>query len=131
MVVPIIIGAIFYYLIDPSVVFVRWIDSLLGIGYHFNVSSNYFFWKTIRNYLFDSIWSYSLVFALTYVKSQFSFFHIALVSIGLGLIFELFQNLDCFLGTFDYMDIFIQIVSVFIALIIILMKRRYYFEEEN
>lgn len=129
-IVPIVIGAIIYYLIDPSVIFVRWIDLLLGNSYHFNITSNYFIWKAIRNYLFDYIWSYSLVFAICYVKSQFSFFQVMTVSIGLGLVFELLQSLECFPGTFDYMDIIVQVVSVFSALIYIMAKRRNYCEEE-
>lgn len=131
VIIPLFIGAIIYYLIDPSVVFVRWIDTLTGIGYHVNLSCKYLFWKLIRNYLFDYIWSYSLVFAIAFVYSELSLQYIAFITITLGTVLELFQIFDGFPGTFDYIDIFVQIFSALLALLFVYLERRHYCEEKN
>lgn len=115
--IPIAIGAILYYLFDPTVYFVQWIDEVTGVGCHINIQSNSFI-SIIRNHIFDAVWSYSLVFVLFgFIKLKNRILVSVLSAFTLGILLEVLQLV--FPGTFDVFDIIAELISAVLAGILI------------
>lgn len=128
--IPLAVGAFLYYLVDPSVIFVKWIDSILSYSYHYDFSTYNQFCTILRNYLFDALWSYSLLFSIyLLIDRKNRLFWSISVSFVVGILLESLQLLDKVPGTFDLIDIFTQFLSVVFASIIICLERRFVNEE--
>lgn len=128
--IPLAVGAFLYYLVDPSVIFVKWIDSILSYSYHYDFSTYNQFCTILRNYLFDALWSYSLLFSIyLLIDRKNRLFWSISVSFVVGILLESLQLLDKVPGTFDLNDIFTQFISVVFASIIICLERRFVNEE--
>ena len=112
--VPILVGAIFYYLLSSDVIFVRLIDERIGGGLHFpSLLANGYVVKYVRFYLLDMLWSYALVFSLHYIWGN----NTARLKWILGMAFifsagmELLQLTSFVKGTFDILDILFEVVE--------------------
>ena len=128
--IPLAVGAFLYYLVDPSVIFVKWIDSILSYSYHYDFSTHNQFCTILRNYLFDALWSYSLLFSIYLLIDRKNRLVWSIsVSFVVGILLESLQLLDKVPGTFDLNDIFTQFLSVVFASIIICLERRFVNEE--
>lgn len=69
----------------------------------------------IRNHLCDFLWAYSLAFSLTYIElNKTQTFIITLLT---GIIFELFQKIHLIKGTFDILDILVELLACVICYI--------------
>lgn len=111
-VIPLLVGGVLYYLFCPNVYFVKMIDSVLGDGIHFSYTSN-IWWKFARNYLFDFFWAYSFTSAISAIVNNKVFRFV--VSIIFICTLEILQKFFTQLGTFDFIDLIVEICAIFIV----------------
>ena len=129
VIVPILLGAVIYYIFSPEVIFVKKIDEILGINWHIEVEQVNEIWKFIRNHFLDMLWSYALVFALFYIlDNDAAKLKVALIiSFMTSCIMEMLQLFSIARGTFDLWDITWMLVAQGIAAFIIkkmLLRRK-------
>lgn len=117
VVIPIFIGGAIYYLFCPDVDFVKRIDVLAGGGIHFLLVGRGIILLIIRNYIFDALWAYSLMNCfLLILEGTRNGRGIAIICATiLSIVIETIQMSDYIYGTFDYMDIIIEILLIFLA----------------
>lgn len=71
--------------------------------------------RGIRNYVPDFLWAYSFTFYLFHTMKNCSWIKICSISITLCVLLEIAQISDSFGGTFDIIDIIVEIIAAFIA----------------
>ena len=106
---PLIIGLIIYYLDGASII----VFDVLGIKTS-PVFEHCSVLKFLRNHICDAIWAYCLFFSLNFItkahnKSLF-------ISIIFCIAIECFQKTAILAGTFDIIDIVLEIIAIIIAL---------------
>lgn len=111
--VPIIIGAVLYYLFCPDIAFVQRIDSWAGTGLHLSVVSDCFVYRIIRNYLFDFLWAYSLMSGAVLLCGTDSFNRrpVVLAVVVFEILMELSQLSPDIKGTCDIFDLIAEGVA--------------------
>lgn len=125
--IPLLIGAVLYYVLCPDVSFVVLIDQSLGIK-RTAIHKMGVITRIVRNYFFDILWAYSLTCMLFVIWGydrkavKYTFILAGLLCISL----ELLQGTGLVKGTFDIIDIMVEILTVFVALIIwyVYVKRK-------
>ena len=118
----ILLGAWIYYVFFPEVYFVKKIDEIIGKHYidAFHYKKN-IITVIIRNYLMDFLWSCSL----TCFVSQIVGFgekerkQCAILLTVFVIVMESIQILDGIPGTFDLLDIFVELCGVSVTLLMI------------
>jgi len=119
VVLPLLIGAVIYYLFFPNVLFVIRIDSILGFGFHLPISSvkNNFILLVTRCFMLDMLWAYAFTWLSYLILEKYK------VAITISAIFciliEVIQIFSFVPGTFDVLDIIFEIVAVLLAAILI------------
>lgn len=119
---PVLIGALFYYLTSPDVIFVKYIDAVIGSRLHFRLfSMDNVFGKFIRNYFLDMLWAYALVFALFFILGNNTVFLWKTfgTAFSFSAVMEILQLAPAVMGTFDVLDIGVECLAEIIAVIII------------
>ncbi|MFV0466432.1 MAG: hypothetical protein ACK5ML_10200 [Lachnospiraceae bacterium] len=121
-VIPLALGALFYYLLSPNTLFVHELDELTDHAIRQQISiENNLILKFVRNYLLDMFWAYALVMFLFLIidhnaaglwKSLWIAF---LFSTGM----EILQLLPFLKGTFDVWDILAELLAELIAILVI------------
>lgn len=122
IIIPIVTGAIIYYLMSPDVKFVRWVDDVAGIGFHISdTAMDNVMLRLLRNYFPDMLWGYSLVFALFLAMGNNleNLRKIFITSFLFTTVMELFQLVQITSGTFDVCDILFTFVAEAAAFLII------------
>ena len=114
IVLPLIIGSIFYILYSPDVFFVKWINSFISIPTFYNNSLNQnIVFKIFRNYILDMLWAYSLSAVLMLITNKK---RISLVLAGgFAILMEFCQYINIFEGTFDFFDIVCELIAIYIT----------------
>lgn len=69
----------------------------------------------IRNHLCDFLWAYSLAFSLTYI--ELSNKETFIITLSTGAVFELLQKVHLIKGTFDILDILVELLACIICYI--------------
>lgn len=120
-----IAGALFYYFFCPDVYFVIFIDRVTGLNTHVpsNISGQLFI-CIMRSYLLDFLWSYtfaSVIYLIAYNESYWRWLTISIPT-TLGIILEILQKFKLIGGTFDTVDIIIEMVGAVLAFIMICLK---------
>ena len=121
--IPILAGSLFYYVTSPQVIFAQNIDRLLGVSLHVGTENT--FVVNLRSYMPDMLWAYALVFSLMLVTGNKT----AYVWSMFSTIMEVLQVTGCVKGTFDVMDIIVEIIAELMAVFIIKrhdMRRKSY-----
>lgn len=121
-VIPILVGAVIYYLFSPNVIFVKWLDKIIGCAIHFDyILENVLLVRIIRFYFLDMLWGYALVFALYLIlgNNTASLKHIFCISFVFSAFMEILQLTSFANGTFDFMDIFFEFIAEMFAVFII------------
>jgi hypothetical protein len=119
---PLLIGAIIYYLISPEVIFVKQIDSFFGSGLHVpNAATGNLIVKIMRNYLLDMMWGYALFFTLFYLlgNNAANLGKTFLIAVPFLVTVEMLQLTPIAKGTFDVCDILVECLAGIIAAFII------------
>ncbi len=72
----------------------------------------------LRNFACDILWAYSLSFAVMHILDycRKNLRHAFILCVCFICLVEAFQKAGIFHGTFDYLDILLEVCSVFIAL---------------
>ncbi len=127
--VPLLAGAVFYYLFSPDAVFVKVIDGITGRGVHFPgaLRTNGVL-RFVRFYLLDALWAYALVFALCFIlnNNTAKLWGILGMAFALSASMEILQLTPLAEGTFDFWDILTEALSEVLAVFIIkkLLRRQ-------
>lgn len=69
----------------------------------------------IRNHLCDFLWAYSLAFSLTYIELNNK--ETFIITLSTGVVFELLQMMHLIKGTFDILDILVELLACIICYI--------------
>lgn len=67
----------------------------------------------IRNHLCDFLWAYSFAFSLTYIELNNK--ETFIITLSTGVIFELLQMMHLIRGTFDILDILVELLACIIC----------------
>jgi hypothetical protein len=126
--IALLLGLFIYIVFRPDTYISKYL-----LGYtHLRTFSNYILVKDnciilfTRNYLCDILWAYALTFAAWTVG--FSRVRREYLSLGgscilFELLVEIMQKFHIISGTFDILDILMEIAATWIALVIIMWKR--------
>lgn len=136
IVIPLIVGAIIYYLLSPNVIFVDVVNRIIGEGWHYpSLVKKYFIIRYIRFYFLDMLWGYSLVFTLHYFfdNNTANLKKIFIIAFIFSVLMEVLQVTSLTNGTFDLLDILHEFIAEVFAVFIIknLFMRRDKNEKEN
>ena len=117
-----ILAGLTYYYLYPDVLFVKRIDHIFRIKRHIP-DFRFALWKPIRNYMFDFIWAYSFTSALLLLlahglntKQKRQLLYVAFV---FEIVIETMQLIPKIPGTFDLLDIVIEIIASICAILIL------------
>ncbi len=130
IIIPIVAGAIIYYLFSPQVIFVKKIDGILGVDFHFtSIIKDCILFQFVRFYFLDMLWAYALVFALFFIldNNTAELKKIVLIAFLFSTTMEILQMTPYATGTFDVFDIIAEFLAEVIAVFIIkkYILRRY------
>lgn len=127
--VPLILGAMFYYVCFPNVVFVNYLESLGINNFHWNISGESIGVQFIRNYMLDMLWGYALVFTLNFIhgNNAAKINKVLIIAFAFSAVLEILQLTSFSRGTFDVFDIVAEFFAELIAAFIIRNK----FKERN
>ncbi|NLG05346.1 MAG: hypothetical protein GX567_16215 [Clostridia bacterium] len=120
--IPIIVGAIIYYLLSPDVIFVTYINSIFSMDFYSNIHIHQNgFIVFIRNYVLDMLWGYSLIFSLFYIygNNTAKLYRILMIGWTFSALIEILQLTPIVKGTFDICDIVVELLSELFAVFII------------
>lgn len=67
----------------------------------------------IRNHLCDFLWAYSLAFSLTYIELNNK--ETFIITLSSGVVFELLQMMHLIKGTFDILDILVELLACIVC----------------
>ena len=131
IIIPLILGAIFYYIYCPDVYFVQFIDQIIKKPIH--LRNNNYLVVFMRNHGLDLIWSFSLTlsFFLISLEYKYNYLLYILIPLLIGLCLEFLQRYNIISGTYDTLDIIFELCGVVLAFIIIRLKMRRMRNEEN
>lgn len=122
MIVPILTGVVIYYVTSPDVIFVRQLDTILGMRVHmYDISYHSTIVRFIRYYALDMLWGYALVFALYFIldNNTASLFKIFVIAYVFSVIIEILQLTSFVKGTFDVFDLVVELIAEIAAVFII------------
>lgn len=121
--IPLCIGVVIYLLTGGNVIFLRPLRQLFG-----NPSAEFDFWGCdwIRGYIPDFCWSFSLSFtiAVWLERSIPALKYSLLISLALSIGLEFLQLYHVTIGTFDILDILVEVGGCLAAHFIILSYYR-------
>ena len=125
IIVPLVVGALIYYILFPDIIFVKTIDELIGVSFHIPVKIGNVIIRYLRYYLLDLLWAYSLMSLVSMMfKDSKAVYAISFVFI---IAMEMMQMVPSIPGTFDVIDIVIEMIAGLIAIRI--NKRRENYEK--
>lgn len=119
IVFPLVLGAVLYIILSPDVIFVQVCFSYLPFK---AVRPGNIFWKFVRNYFLDMLWTYSLIHALWIVARHQRLKNIYIIGLLFSVLIECMQVFPSVKGIFDPYDIVAEVVAGMIAFLH--LKRR-------
>ena len=130
-ILPLIVGAILYYLLCPEVYFVKALDYILPVSLHIPYDMMNGWGRLFRNYIFDLLWALSLMAAVFLAAGDDMGFRKKSIGIAsaLEILLEVIQVIPEIAGTFDICDILIEIAAD--VFVILLLKERVKYEEKE
>lgn len=120
--VPVIIGALLYYLFCPDVLFVQAVDSWTGLKLHVDFDFSCRIARLIRFYLFDFLWAYSLMFLALSLSEEKNGSRIITAVLLFEAGMELLQLASVVKGTFDIWDLGVELIAD--VIVIKILRRR-------
>ena len=115
--VPLIMGAVIYYLISPEVIFIKMFSTHGGIPTPLKLIQSHVIYRFIRNYFLDMLWAYALMNTLIFLIGKSS--STMKISVSIAVIFTVILEgvqLTSFVsGTFDVWDIMVEIIGELFA----------------
>ena len=133
VVIPLALGLLIYLAGSREIVFIKLISVSLGYSSNEDMITGSFAAPGLRYYLPDMLWGYSLVFALFFVsgKEQPALFPVCILAGVFAAVMESLQLISAVPGTFDLMDIVVEIAAGLLAVFIIKNHRTRGNEYEN
>ncbi len=131
VVIPLVVGAVIYYLYSPEVVFVKNINSVMGLNYQEAIlEKNNIILQFIRNYYLDMLWAYALVMTLFFIMydNTVKLYELLGIAFSFTVVLEILQVIPSVKGTFDFCDILVELLTEVIAVFII---KNYFLKEKR
>lgn len=122
VVIPVLVGTAFYYLFCPETLFVRRIDAILPITFHFSLDMGNKALRMLRFYLMDFLWAYSLTAMVCFCLKENIKISITIL-LAFELLLEALQLHPVIKGTFDLWDIAVEVCANIMAITIIFRRR--------
>ena len=115
--VPLIMGAVIYYLISPEVIFIKMFSTHGRIPTPLKLNQSHVIYRFIRNYFLDMLWAYALMNTLIFLigKSSSAIKISDSMAIIFTVILEGLQLTSFVSGTFDVWDIVVEIIGELFA----------------
>lgn len=116
-IVPLGIGTLYYVLFRPESYIGQIVTNLYDVSYLRQITHNYLANKVVSFYMCDVLWAYSLgwfmmAIARDLLSARLSFCIITFFEI----VVEFFQMFNIISGTFDWFDIFFEMLATMIAI---------------
>ena len=133
VIIPLILGLLIYLAVSREVVFIKLISGSLGYSNNEGMTLGSFVATRLRYYLPDMLWGYSLVFALFFVcgREQPALVPVWILAGIFAAIMESLQLISAVPGSFDPMDMVVEIAAGLLAVFIIKNHRTRGNEYEN
>ena len=124
IVVPLIFGSAIYVCYRPDTYISQFVYNTLGISPNVGVFTDVLpAWVVsfIQNYLADILWAYSLTFTVYYIwrKQSSSSYEAFGIVIAFEFCIEFSQKPGIMSGTFDWIDIFLEVCITVLATLLI------------
>lgn len=130
IIVPILLGALLYFIVAPDVIFVNVLGSFMGSETAVVSQPETFLDYFVRYYMMDMLWGYSLVFALFLcLGNNAAIKKVFIIAFVFSTVMELLQLTTIVPGVFDVWDILMEGIAEAIAAFII--KTLFYEEATN
>ncbi len=118
---PLLIGAVIYIMLSEDLLFMKWLfnDISLCDSFHIDMSQNKIL-QIIRFYIPDMLWSYSLFFGILFTLKIKASNRLTAFVIGIAFIsiMEFIQIHPSVSGTFDVMDLIVEIIAIAVAVFV-------------
>jgi hypothetical protein len=128
IIIPLAIGGIVYYITSPEVIFVQKLDAMLGIVRNAGekLYNDNFLYAFSRNYFLDMLWAYALTFCVYVLvdNNTESIYKTMAISFTFSFVMEFLQLTDTVKGTFDVIDVLVELIAIMIAVFIIKLHFR-------
>ena len=123
IIIPILIGAVIYFLTSPDVFFVKAVGAFFKLSDRMIVTNfaNLLI-RFVRNYIPDMAWGYALVFSLYAIagdQTEKGLYNLAFIAIVFSVAIEIIQMTHIIRGTFDLWDIAAELLTEVTAVFII------------
>lgn len=126
IIIPILIGAVIYFLTSPDVFFVKAASAFFKLSDRFIVTNfGNLLIRFVRNYIPDMAWGYALVFSLYAIagdQTEKGLYNLAFIAIVFSAAIEIIQLSHIIRGTFDLWDIVAELLTEVTAVFIIKKK---------
>ncbi|MGN0407363.1 MAG: hypothetical protein ACI4EJ_03820 [Bacteroides sp.] len=127
IIIPILAGALLYYMTAPDVEFVRALDAFLQIKKRMapDMQDNCLI-TFVRNYVPDMLWAYALVFSVSYIlgNNAADIWKTFLISAIFAAAMEMLQLTPFVKGTFDVFDMAAELAAQIFAVFIMNNMRK-------
>ena len=123
IIIPILIGAVIYFLTSPDVFFVKAASAFFKLSDRIIVSDfGNLLIRFVRNYIPDMAWGYALVFSLYAIagsQTEKELYGLVFIAIVFSATIEILQMTPIMRGTFDLWDIAAELLTEVTAVFII------------
>lgn len=121
--IPLLCGLYLYLALRPDAYVSIFISKFIPLPIFPSSSFQRGIVAVLQNFASDMLWAYSLGFAVMLVLgySRKNLFSAALLCVGFEVLLEVLQKAGLFHGTFDFLDILLEAITVCLALIHIKM----------
>lgn len=123
IIIPILIGALIYFLTSPDVFFVKAASAFFKLSDRFIVTNfGNLLIRYVRNYIPDMAWGYALVFSLYAIagsQTEKGIYALGFIAIVFSAAIEILQISPIIRGTFDLWDIATELLTEVTAVFII------------
>lgn len=124
VIAPLIIAGVLYYIFFPEVAFVRFIDRSTDLYLHISLPENNAV-RIIRNYLFDAVWAVAFASSLyIMISDNMTVIRIFIIAALFESVMEFVQIIPLIQGTFDPVDIVIEIIASALVLVYLYRRRK-------
>ncbi len=120
IIVPLLLGALLYFIVAPDVIFVNVLGSFMGSETAVVSQPETFLDYFVRYYMMDMLWGYSLVFTLFLcLGNNAAIKKVFIIAFVFSTVMELLQLTAIVPGVFDVWDILMEGIAEAIAAFII------------
>jgi len=118
IIIPLAIGGGIYFCVRPDAYFSKYICEIIGYSQEISLARPYGLRRIIQYYLCDALWAYSLTWTVAAFLGRKERIKAFLISVSFCIIMECLQLFTVWPGSFDVVDIIVEIIVCLMAIII-------------